>query len=114
MKKTCLGLTIILFSLIFVLCGCSDESEEKLEKDKINSELEYLESRILFIENQYFNGEYYYEENNLKWEEIEEDFSLITKNKSIMIMDLASKQIDGDTILDFENNIIYTRRCNIK
>lgn len=114
MKKKFLGVIIILFSLIFILCGCSEESEEKLEKDKINSELEYLESRILFIENQYFNGEYYDEEKNLKWENIEKDFSLIAKNKSIIIMDFASKQIDGETILEFENNIVYTRKCNIK
>ena len=104
MKK--IGISAVLIILLILLCGCGEASEETLKHDKVNSELEYLESKIFFIVNQYYNNGYSEEPGNIMWDSINRDFSLITQNKSVIVMDLAERQTDGNLILAFENNII--------
>ena len=97
MKKICFS--------VFSLCGCKDESEEVLQKSKINSEIEYLESKILFIVNNYLNDEYYDDSQKIEWNNINVDFALISRSSSVIIMDLVSAQVNNDLMLEFEKII---------
>ncbi|MCI8309957.1 MAG: hypothetical protein HFJ45_07305 [Clostridia bacterium] len=104
MKKICFSV-VILIILLFSLCGCKDESEEVLQKSKINSEIEYLESKILFIVNNYLNDEYYDDSQKIEWNNINVDFALISRSSSVIIMDLVSAQVNNDLMLEFEKII---------
>jgi hypothetical protein len=103
MKK--IGLILIVVILVFSLCGCENVSDEELQKNKIEAESEYLESKILYIVNEYLTGKYFNDDQDINWDDLQKDFSQISNSTSVIVMDLATTKIDANTILEFEKNI---------
>jgi hypothetical protein len=100
------------------LCGCESVSDEELQKNKIEAESEYLESKILYIVNEYLTGKYFNDDQDINWDNLQKDFSQISNSTSVIVMDLATTKIDANTILEFEKNIknsenaIYSKDFN--
>ena len=98
-------LALILLISMLILTGCNEKSDDELINEKINSEMEYLESNIISISKKYASGNYYLESNQINWDDINTDFSLIENSYDVILIDLASKQIDRKKILQLETNI---------
>lgn len=95
---------IILIS-IFIFSGCSKNVESM--ENKINSEIEFLENRILEILGKYENSEYL-ENGKLNWENISYDFNVIVNNFEVIEQDLIYSKIDN-----FKLNLIKENIKNI-
>jgi hypothetical protein len=101
MKKICV--TVILIIVLISLCGCENVSEEDLKIEKIDSECEYLESKVFYIVRQYVSGNY--GDTDLDWNSIKSDFSQIGNSSSVIVIDLSETSLDKNVILKFEEAI---------
>lgn len=96
---------IILIMCLFLLTGCSEnKTEEELLQEKILSELDFWENSTISILEKYLEGDYS-DNGNISWQAISDDFKEISNNSSIVILDLTSKQIDNNKILELEGRI---------
>ena len=100
------------FLIIFIvgigvcLCGCEKYSQEELVEQKIIAQTRYLDENLNNITTNYFTGKYFLDDNQRKWNELSDDFKKIEDSISIIIIDLASRQIDKNDILVTEKYIL--------
>ena len=100
---------IIIFMMsiiyLFLLTGCDENlTEDEIIKEKISTELEFIENTTNLIIEKYLSDDYL-ENGEINWEKIQMDFKEVSNSSSIIILDLTSLQIENNNILEFENKI---------
>lgn len=87
------------------LTGCSlGEDEVKTITDKTTEEIDYLEDEILTVTNKYIKGEYS-ENDNIKWEDINNDAQKINNVLDTIMLDLSEVNISNEEIINFRNEV---------
>ncbi len=99
-------LIICIVGICVCLCGCEKYSQEELVEQKIIAQTLYLDENLNNITTNYFTGKYFLDDNQIKWNELSDDFKKIEDSISIIIIDLASRQIDKNDILVTEKYIL--------
>lgn len=100
----------LLFIIILIIClvlltGCSEnKSEEELMQEKILSELNFIENSTISILEKYLEGDYNVD-GQISWQNISNDFKEIANSSSVIILDLTSKQIEYEKIMEIETRI---------
>ena len=90
---------------LFLLTGCDENlTEDEIIKEKISTELEFIENTTNLIIEKYLSDDYL-ENGEINWEKIQMDFKEVSNSSSIIILDLTSLQIENNNILEFENKI---------
>lgn len=95
---------VFIVLIFFSLTGCSSDNSKNLENEKVLSEVVYLENGLVTIFNKYFQDDYILENNENDWTSIDEDFSILKNSIDVILIDLASIQLNNDYILQLQNN----------
>jgi hypothetical protein len=112
-----IDLIIFLISVLIILTGCSSniESSSKI-KDKVSSEMSFIENELCTIILKYAKGEYYMDDV-LDWNSIYTELSKINNSWSTMVLDLNQLNIPQDLISslgqEMSNIIISVSNQNI-
>lgn len=98
-------LIIIVILSLFILTGCKDNTQDMLN-NKIDSEMNYLESIILMVVKKYMANDYLNQENtDLNWINIKYDFANVNTSSSVIVTDFATKNFSNEDILKFEESL---------
>lgn len=91
-----LGIVVLL-----ALTGCK-EDKEQLKIEKVQSESKFLENECMIIFNKYMENEYLNENQQINWQQIEEDYTILNHATDVIIMDMASLPIASNQIAELE------------
>jgi len=93
------------FIIIAVLCfsGCSEDMEN-LETEKGLSEIRFLENQCCNIFEKYMGGDYSTEDNQIQWNLLKEDYVVLKDAMDVILIDMASLQIQSKSIVALENH----------
>lgn len=103
MKKVVIISLCFCSILLFCLTGCGKQ-EEKDIKNKLDSELAYVEDLIFKIANKHAKGEYL-EEDEIKWQWIKDDVNRINNSWASLVLDLTDVNARNQDIIEFGNNL---------
>lgn len=97
---------LFIFSILFILSGCSinNEENEKTIQDKVNEEINFLENKTFTITNKYAKGEYLVDEK-LNWKDISKEVEEINLSIDTIIQDLSELDISNEDILALRNEV---------
>ena len=106
MRKVYYALLIILIIFILLLFILAPKNDAKqMLKDKIVSELEYIENVVFKIIKKYMSEEYIVD-GKLEWNIIGEDLEPLRKEINVFINDFNEKGFSENDIIEFEKRLI--------
>lgn len=103
MRKRKFWIIIIIGITLLALTGCKGK-DENLEMEKCLSEIHFLENRCITIVNKLISDEYKQKSGELDWDLIKDDYYVLDKSLSVILVDLASNYVSNQNIIELENN----------
>lgn len=98
-------LLILISSFILILSGCN-KSDEELEVEKGLSEIRFLENQCISIFEKYIDGDYVFENDQIEWSMLKEDYAMLKNSIDVILIDMASLQVPSKSIVELENQFI--------
>lgn len=104
MKKRKFYFLILIVLMLYVLTACTNESKEDLQIQKGLSEIKFLDNQCTNIFNNYISGLYKTKDNQVDWNLIRNDYSILRSSIDVILIDFASLQIPSKDVVGFENS----------